>query len=334
MHEHLKIWGERIPYNTGASKYPDMEPYDNECSGFEALKYSFDPSLRRSDMLGPNTAMRKFYIEEKHYVSDKYDDEPYVVPFVAEGSKDAVLVVPGGAYQDVSLDGEGYPMGEYLQSHGVTAFVLKYRVYPYMYPSAALDCRRALCYLKAHAKEYGFDPERLSLVGFSAGGNLVAVTTYLSKEMPEIEGYVKDEIDEIDPSPLTVAPIYPELNADRFLMSLQFGQKTFDDDSFYEEVRKAQYMPQYVKENKTPVFLCCAIDDGVVDPVNVLDMARACYESGTPYEVHMFTEGGHGFGARQEDFPPMYGLKARRMSGTREWVNLYIAWIRKMATRG
>jgi len=333
MHTHLKIWDKAIPLNTGLTKYNDLEPYDKDMPGFKALAFSFDPKLRRRDLIGPNTAARKLYIEEKHFISDKYDDEPYIVPFLTDKSDLAVLVVPGGAYQDVSLDGEGYPMALYLQEHGINAFVLKYRVYPYKYPSAALDCRRALCYLKYNAKELKIDPNKINLIGFSAGGNLVGVTTYLMKNMPQIQGYQMDDIDRIDPSPATVAPIYPELEADPFLLANQFGQRIYDDEEFFQNIVKEQYIPQYTKENKTPVFMCQAIDDGVVDPINVLKMASECHKNKVIFELHLFSEGGHGFGAQQEDFPPMFGLPRRRMDGTKEWVNLYITWIKKMATR-
>lgn len=330
-HEHIKIYN-KVPYNTGKSKYPDLEPYNKEWGPAEALECSFNPAKRRKDMLGPNTAQRVLYIP-KGYISENYDDEPYIVPFIAKGSKEAVIVVPGGAYQDVSLDNEGYPTCEMLQSLGITAFALKYRVYPYKYPCAALDCRRALCYVKYHAEEFGIDPNKVSLVGFSAGGNLVAVTTYLFKDLPSIPDYIPDEIDKVDPSPATVAPIYPELDADRFLMSLQFGGRVLVDDEYYKEVRNVQYIPQYVKENKTPVFMCCCIDDGVVSPSNLFEMSKACFDNNVIFELHMFSEGGHGFGSSQEDFPPMFGLPTRRMDGTKEWIRLYATWVKKVLSR-
>lgn len=323
-HVHIKIY-QRVPLNTGKSKYPDLTPYQADWDFGEALSMSFDPRKRRKDMLGPNTAQR-FYIE-RGFISDKYDEEPYIVPFIAPGSKKAVLVVPGGAYQDVSLDQEGYPTCEYLQAHGITAFALKYRVYPYLYPAAMLDCRRAICYIKAHAEDFGIDANELSILGYSAGGNLVATTVYLFNELPHIEGYEEDEIDKVDPRVKSLAPIYGELMADRFLLSLQFGDELLKNDAYYEEIKEKYYLPQYAKENKTPVFVCCASDDGVVDPNNSFAHAKACFDAGVRCEFHLFPEGGHGFGVAQQDFPPMFGLPSRRMGQTREWVNLYIRWI-------
>lgn len=328
-HEHLKIYLKSVPFNTGLSKYPDLTPYREDWTAGDALECSFNPEKRRNDMLGPNTAQRKMYIP-MGYISDKYDDEPYIVPFLAEGSDKAVLVVPGGAYQDVSLDNEGYPTCEYLQKHGISAFALKYRVYPYKYPCAALDCRRALCYLKYHAKEFGIDENKISVIGFSAGGNLAATATYLFKDIPDIQGYEKDEIDCKDPNPATLGTIYPELCADKFLMSVLFGERIFNDVDFCKETLERMYLPQYVKTGTPPVFMCCCADDMVVSPDNVLNMAKACKDNGVRYELHIFSEGGHGFGATQEDIPPMFGIPGRRMAGTKEWVNLYITWLNKV----
>ena len=330
-HEHIKIYS-KVPFNTGLSKYPDLTPYREDWSPFDALEASFNPNKRRNDMLGPNTAQRKMYIP-KGYISENYDDEPYIVPFLTNESDEAVLVVSGGAYQDVSLDGEGYPTCEYLQKHGINAFALKYRVYPYKYPSAQLDCRRALCYLKYHSKEFGIDPNKISLIGFSAGGNLVGITTYLFKNMPDVSGYEPDDIDKLDPTPKTLGLIYPELCADKFLMSLQFGEKIFEDSEESKRIIEEQYIPNYVTKDSPPVYMCCCIDDAVVSPFNLINMARACQENGATYELHMFSEGGHGFGAIQEDIPPMFGIPKRRMDGTKEWINLYITWIKKLETK-
>ena len=323
-HTHLKIYG-KTPLNSSRSKYEDLVPYEPSWGFIEALGVSFDPSKRRNDLLGPNTAQR-FYIE-KGFISSCYDDEPYIVPFIATGSKKAVLIIPGGAYQDVSLDGEGYPTAAYLQSHGITAFVLKYRVYPYLYPAAMLDCRRAICYIKAHAEEFGIDPTQLSMIGFSAGGNLAATTHYLFKDLPKIEGYEADEIDGMSTDLASLGLVYPELTGEKFLLAVQYGEKVLKDESYYQKIKEEQYLPKYVKSRKTPVFLTACVDDTTVDPSNSLEMGKACLEAGVPFDLHLFKEGGHGYGVAQEDLPPMFGIPARRMKGTREWINLYINFL-------
>ncbi len=323
-HQHLKIY-KTVPYNNGGDKYKDLFPYEPHWDFATSLSMSFDPAKRRNDLLGPNTAQR-FYIQEG-FISDKYDDEPYIVPFTAKGSKKAVLIVPGGAYQDVSLDQEGYPTAEYLQNKGITAFVLKYRVYPYKYPCAMLDCRRAINYIKYHAKEFDIDPNQLSIIGYSAGGNLVASTVYLFNQLPQIPYYKVDEIDKLDTKVNSLALVYPEIKGEKFLLSLQFGERILSDEAYYQQIKEEQNVIKHIKDNKIPLFACCAIDDGVVDPDNVISLAKACHDYNVKYEIHMFSNGGHGFGVRQEDFPPMFGIPARKMQGTKVWIDLYINWL-------
>ena len=225
------------------------------------------------------------------------------------------------------MDQEGYPTAERLNELGISAFVLKYRVYPYLYPTAMVDCRRAICFIKAHAKEFGIDADKLSMLGYSAGGNLAASAHYLFASLPPIEGYEEDEIDKIDPSIASLALIYPELKGERNLLALQFGEQILTSDSYCAQIQKEHDLTRFVRGSKTPLFLVAAQDDGVVDPSNALDMGRAALENHSRVELHLFSEGGHGFGVRQEDFPSMYGLPARRMKGTREWVNLYANWL-------
>ena len=328
MHDHIKIYSGKVPFNTGKSKMDALVPWNKEWSVFEACETLFNPEKRRNDMMGANTVTRLVQIP-KGYVSRKFDDEPYIVPFIADGSKKSVLICPGGAYYDVSLDNEGYPTAEFLQKNGISAFVLKYRVWPYKYPAAYCDCRRAICYIKHNADLFGIDPDKLSVIGFSAGGNLAVATPFLFSKLPNIDGYVPDDIDKEDTSLMSIGAIYPELCADKFLMSMQFGDEIHTDADFCKRVLRKMYLPRYVKSSSAPMFLCGCVDDGVVSPTNILEMATAYQKVGVPYEVHMFREGGHGFGVTQEDIPPMYGHPPFDMRGTKEWIRLYITWLEK-----
>ena len=211
----------------------------------------------------------------------------------------------------------------------MTAFVLKYRVWPYRHPAAQLDCRRALAFLHFHAKDLGIDPERISLLGYSAGGNLAASTVFCCEELPLPETYIPDEIDREETHVASLALLYPEVLADRFLLSMQYGDRMFRDTAFADRIIAQRYVPQYVTSDAPPVFLCDCVDDTVVSPENILAMAAAYQRAGASYEVHMFREGGHGYGVTQEDVPPMYGNPGFDMRGTREWVNLYLTWLAK-----
>ena len=91
-HEHIKIYADSVPLNTGKSKYDALEPWNPDFSVADSLETLFEPSKRRKDMLGANTMTRIFQIPTGH-VSDKFDDEPYIVPFIAKGSEKSVLEI-------------------------------------------------------------------------------------------------------------------------------------------------------------------------------------------------------------------------------------------------
>lgn len=326
MHQHIKIYN-TVPYNTGENKLDILVPFGDDPG--MAMARVFDPNRRSNGVEDFNTITRFMHIPTGH-VSNKMDDEPYIVPFIVENSDKCVIVCAGGAYVDVSLDNEGYPTCEFLKEHGITAFALKYRVWPYKYPCALLDLRRAICYVKYHAKEFGIDPNKVSILGFSAGGNLVGTKALAFNKLPQIDNYVPDEIDTIDDSVATVAPIYGELLGNEFLMSVQYGEEVLNNKEYSNRICEENYLPKYVTKNSTPMFLTACRDDSVVDPLNSLEMAIAYEKAKAQYELHLFTEGGHGFGTTQENVPPMYGHNGFNMEGTKHWIRLYIDWLNKV----
>ena len=323
--EQIRIY-DTVPLNTGRSKYELLEPcLENLGEAYESL---FNPAKHREDLAGANTVIRLERIPSGH-VSDKMDDEPYIVPFLTDASDLSVIVCPGGAYCDVSMENEGYPTAEFLRRMGINAFVLRYRIWPYRYPCAFLDLRRAVCYVKHHAEAFHIDPNKVSVIGFSAGGNLAATTALLFQKLPPIAGYTPDAVDEEDGSVATLGAVYPEVCADKALLSFQFGERILTDDAYRAAVQAEMYLPRRVTEASPPAFLCACCDDTVVNPINVLKLAEAYLERGVRCETHLFTEGGHGFGVTQENVPPMFGHNGFDMSGTKEWIRLYGSWLKK-----
>jgi acetyl esterase/lipase len=116
-------------------------------------------------------------------VGNTEEDKPHLEFFGAspdaklkDGLRTAVIVCPGGGYTHLAYDKEGTRIAEWLNVHGVSAFVLTYRLGPrYLYPAPVLDGERAVRWVRAHAQEYGVSPERIGVWGFSAGGHLVGV---------------------------------------------------------------------------------------------------------------------------------------------------------------
>jgi len=202
----------------------------------------------------------------------------------AEGKRNgaAVVVCPGGGYSILAWDLEGTEVAEWLNSIGVTALVLKYRV-PRREGDAAnklplMDAQRAMSVVRSKASELGIDPRRIGMLGFSAGGNLTVATCSKFNERQ----YDKiDAIDDVSCRPDFAAPVYPAYLADN------------------NGVVKPEYQPT---KDTPPMFFAFAMDDRVaVD--GSFAMAKALKNAGIPAELHMYDSGGHGFGLRTSENP-------------------------------
>lgn len=328
MEKRIPIWGSEIPLQSGKPKKDALE-IRADLSGEVALGRVFGQAkdLTKADF---DTAVWHNAILRGRSNPD-FDDVPYLTPYVVPGSDICVLLAAGGAYLDVSTEDESAPVAEELNRHGITAFTLNYRFYPYTSPTMFLDCRRAICYLRAHAADYGFDPEKICLSGFSAGGNLAATTVHLFREMPEIPGYTPDEIDRIDPKVGALMLAYPKViftehTSDLLIPVLGEAYVTGDRAAFEREYTVTNHMREGVTP---PTFLVGSVNDAVVDPCNLYAYAEKCLAIGVPCELHEFMEGGHGYGsARNRAYSPWAPPGDYR--GTDAWCDLFAIWLEKV----
>ena len=197
----------------------------------------------------------------------------------------AVVVLPGGGYNVVAMDLEGTEACDWLTGIGVTCVLLKYRapceiVRPYRNcPTAHQDAQRAVRLVRSRAAEWGIDPDRIGVLGFSAGGHMVATisTQYDEPLYPPV-----DEVDETSARPDFAMVLYPgHLAVEGFGFVLN------------PAVRVTAETP--------PTFLVHAYDDPM-DPVeNTLVYADSLRAAGVPTEVHVYATGGHAFGLRRTD---------------------------------
>jgi acetyl esterase/lipase len=194
----------------------------------------------------------------------------------------AVIICPGGGYSILAFDLEGTEVAEWLNSIGVTALVLKYRV-PRREGDMAnklplMDAQRSMSLVRSKASELSIDPRRIGILGFSAGGHLAAATCLKSNERQ----YDKlDAIDDVASRPDFGVLIYAAYLADN------------------AGALRSEYQP--TKETP-PMFFAFAMDDRVtVD--GSFALARALKNAGVPAELHMYDAGGHGFGVRKSEFP-------------------------------
>lgn len=197
----------------------------------------------------------------------------------------AVVVFPGGGYHILALDLEGSEVCEWLNSIGVTAVLVKYRVpvrkdrAPHAAPLE--DAQRAIGMVRQHAGEWGIDPARIGVLGFSAGGHLSAAisTNYRERNYPTV-----DAADSLSCRPDFSVLIYPA-----YLAKKDDGYKTLNPD-----------LP--VNTNTPPTFIAITQDDPV-RVENALVYYSALNVAKVPAELHIYPKGGHGYGLRKTDEP-------------------------------
>ncbi|WP_435007142.1 alpha/beta hydrolase [Tundrisphaera lichenicola] len=225
-------------------------------------------------------------------------------PDPSKNTGTAMVICPGGGYWDLYWELEGEEVAAWLTSQGMTGIILKYRCprrpgdvkgEPPLGPQ--LDAQRAVSLVRSRAKEWGIDPDRIGMVGFSAGGHLaLATATGFPKRLYERI----DAVDDVSCRP------------DFAILCYSGYFKAKDRD----EIRPGFSFP----EGTPPIFLAHASDDGEhhggSDSVNSVVMYLALKEAGVPTELHIYATGDHDFGVRQDDKLPS------------SWTGLCVNWLR------
>ena len=226
-------------------------------------------------------------------------DIPTLTPYLAPKDKAtgaAVIVCPGGGYQHLA-DHEGGPVAQWLNSVGVTAFVLKYRLGPtYHHPSQLQDAARAIRTVRARAKEWGLDPQRIGILGFSAGGHLAATAgTHFAAGQAD----ALDPIERVSSRPDLMILVYPVIT---MRDSTHGGSKVnlLGKDPSPELVALLSNEEQVTKETP-PAFLVHTMTDTAVPVENSMMFAAALRKAGVPFEFHLYERGPHGFGLAPKD---------------------------------
>jgi len=228
-------------------------------------------------------------------------------PAQGENSGRAMIILPGGGYEVESFVAEGRQIAEHLSSHGITAAVLKYRLplaeasdQPHLVPLT--DARRAIQLMKSMAEIRGFDPSKVGIMGFSAGGHLATAISVLRSEK-------EDENPDFSALVYPVTTLAPE--------NRKWLEETLFHRAMTEEEQRQYTLVDNVTAATPPAFLLHAYDDDVVPISESIVFAEALTEVGQDVEVHFFAKGGHGFGpGRVED-------------GTDQWLGLLADWIKR-----
>ena len=207
-----------------------------------------------------------------------------------EGKRGCIIVCPGGGYGRRAPH-EGEPIAQMINEIGVHAFVLNYRVAPYKHPAELEDALRAIRWVRYHADEYGIDPEKIGILGFSAGGHLaVSASTMFDYGRP-----AGDVIDAVSSKPNAAIYCYPVCTLEKPYTHVGSRNNLLGVDAS-EDLVKQMSGPRAVREDMPPVFIWHTFDDTVVPIQNSLMMATALREKKIPVEMHIFPEGNHGLG--------------------------------------
>ena len=234
----------------------------------------------------------QWHTEERQFHSTIWDTdvvtnvaEPSMIVYAPEGeaiSDLALIICPGGGLYGHSIMSEGIEVAQYLNEFGVTAFVLKYRLVPtgedgtkevmtdgpqvevkakQLLPLATSDAAQAIKYVRDNAETFGINPNKIGLMGFSAGGAVTMSLTYSASK---------------DTRPNFIAPIYAWMN-----------------------IVESGSVPPW----PLPAFIACATDDPLRLAQASVQIYQDWVEKRQPAELHMYAEGGHGFGMRKQDLP-------------------------------
>ena len=331
MTHPIYIWGEQIPGNRSISKTDVLDIHEEYTSQdlFERYPGIWDKSTDElGDLSGNDTLVYRQEIEHGP-AQMTYEDQPFLLPYLVEGSDRAVLVCPGGAYLTKAMENEGEQIAAFLNAAGISVFVLWYRSYPYRAPLMFLDAQRAVRYLRYHAADFGFHPDRLGLLGFSAGGHLAGTTALILRDQDWLSefDYRPDVIDAVEAKVTTVGLIYPaiHLQGDKILAVLA-GKDTYQDPDLRDRFADQYDMRNYLQEGDAPLFICAAMDDEVVPAQHTLELVAAAREKSIPTELHLFTEGGHGFGGCQGPQMPQF---YHDWTLVEQWKDLYVRWLKR-----
>ena len=218
--------------------------------------------------------------EGDHIVSNV--NRPSLTPYLPAKDKAtgaAIVVIPGGGHRELWMDHEGYRVASWLSEHGVAAFIVKYRLArapgsTYTIEGTELDdVKRAIRLVRNRSQEWGVDPKRIGVIGFSAGGELAALaSTRPDAGVPD----AADAVGRENSRPAFQVLLYPAVPRD-----LDLSKET------------------------PPAFLVCGENDHLAPPEGLPNLYLALKRAGVSAELHIFAHAEHGFGIRDRNRPPV-----------------------------
>jgi acetyl esterase/lipase len=249
------------------------------------------------------------------------EDKPTITLYRANGNgvRTAVIVAPGGAYAHLAMNHEGRQVANWLNALGVTAFVLKYRLGPkYHHPIELEDAQRAIRLVRSRAQQFSIAPDRLGMMGFSAGGHLASTA---GTHFDNGNSGAPDAIDRVSSRPDFLILGYPVITMEgpyAHSGSVRNLLGDHPDPKLLEELSNELH----VNSQTPPTFLFTTSEDKTVPAENSVNFYLALHKAGVPAELHVFEKGPHGVGLDLSD--PSLG----------EWPTLLTNWLRERGLVG
>ncbi|MDR1654162.1 MAG: alpha/beta hydrolase [Prevotellaceae bacterium] len=261
----------------------------------------------------------------------KWSELAVFLPEKPDSSGVSVIICPGGSYVYLDMKNEGYSVAKYLNSKGITAFVLKYRTawQNNHHPAMIEDLQRAMEIVKNNAETYKIDPEKVGVMGFSAGGHLAGMAAeYFDKQYSAsqyqtvsnenlVSGEQKDSLNTDVPNtaykPCFAAMIYPVVSMEDSICHKK-SRKNLLGKKYSPELAKQMSLEQNVRPDMPPVFLLHCTGDKTVDYRNSVLLDKALTAQNVPHKFLLLAENGHGFGIKPKG----------KATG---WIEVFLEWL-------
>lgn len=263
----------------------------------------------KTELLWPDGAPGK--------LGDEAKDKPTLIIYLPDAEKATgcgIVVCPGGGYGGLAMDHEGHQIARWLNSFGVAAFICDYRHRGkgYGHPAPLQDAQRAIRTVRARAKEFGVQPDRVGIMGFSAGGHLTSTA---------LTHFEKGKADDADPiQRVSCRPdfgllCYPVIAFDQPFTHKGSQQNLLGKDASKELIESLSNEKQVTAETP-PTFLFHTQEDTGVPPENSMVFYAAMLEHKVPGELHIYQKGPHGVGL------------ATKIPGTSDWPSTFQRWLK------
>ncbi len=267
-------------------------------------------------------------INERVYIYPS-DRRAYLDIFAQDDARiaprDAILIFPGGGYSMTCSDREGESIALAYLSRGINAFVLTYNTdKDSVFPSQLLDASTAFKYIKNNAEKYHIDPERIFVIGFSAGGHLAGSLTVHHKNMEKVlslpENFLKPRGSILSYAVTTAYEPWAHKASFESLLKKPYAEITEQEKRFHS-------IEKNVGKDAPPAFIWHTVGDKSVPVQNALMLGMAYGTAGAPFEMHIYPQGPHGLSLAIE--ATSVGAKELIIPEVSEWLDRTVAWMEK-----